>query len=126
MFYWCLLSDLTINHGSTGSKAQLSYDSFGCLFQQLARVVEGWKNRDAEKDEILEHARQEKDEVIDRMKKQEQVIYGPQCEKTCLQGFANIKGADQLTHLHSLISAFVISLLESIIIKLATSKISLF
>ena len=39
-------------------------------------------------------------------------------------GFANNKGADQPAHLRSLISAFVIHLLESIISKLVTSKIS--
>ena len=45
---------------------------------------------------------------------------------TCLQGFANNKGADQCAHLHSLISTFVIRLLESIISKFDTSEISLF
>ena len=39
--------------------------------------------------------------------------------------FANNKGADQPAHPRSLISAFVICLLESIIYKLATSKISI-
>ena len=52
--------------------------------------------------------------------------YGPRWEKTCLRGFANNKGADQPGNLCSLISAFVILLLESIISKLATSEISLF
>ena len=47
-------------------------------------------------------------------------LYGPQREKTCLQGFLNNKGADQPAHLHSLISDFVIRLLKSIISKLAT------
>ena len=42
-------------------------------------------------------------------------IYGPGREKTCLQGFVNNKGADQPAHAHSLISAFAIHLLESII-----------
>ena len=37
------------------------------------------------------------------------------CMKTCLQGLANIKGADQPVQLHSLISAFVIPSLKSII-----------
>ena len=37
----------------------------------------------------------------------------------------NNKGADQPAHPHSLISAFVKHLLESIIAKLATSEISL-
>ena len=39
--------------------------------------------------------------------------------------FANNKAADQLAHPRSLISAFVIHLLESTISKLATSKASL-
>ena len=42
-------------------------------------------------------------------------IYGPRSEKTCLSGFANNKGADQPAHPRSLISTFVIRLLESII-----------
>ena len=50
--------------------------------------------------------------------------YGPRREKTYLQGFANNKGADQPVHLRSLISAFVIPILESTISKLATSEIS--
>ena len=37
--------------------------------------------------------------------------------------FANNNGTDQLVHPHSLISAFVIHLLESIISRLATSEI---
>ena len=40
--------------------------------------------------------------------------------------FANNKGAGQSAHPHSLISAFVIHLLVSIIPKLATSEISIF
>ena len=44
-------------------------------------------------------------------------------EKTFLLGFANNKGADQPAHRHSLISTFVIRLLESIISRFATSKI---
>ena len=44
------------------------------------------------------------------------LLYGPQREKTCLQEFANNKGADRP------ISAFVIRFLESTISKLATSK----
>ena len=51
---------------------------------------------------------------------------GPRPEKTCLRGFANNIGADQPTHPHSLISAFVIHYLESIICKLATGEISIF
>ena len=40
---------------------------------------------------------------------------GPRREKTCLRGFANNTGADQPAHPRSLISAFVIRFLESII-----------
>ena len=52
--------------------------------------------------------------------------FGPRRETTCLQGFAKIKGSDQPEHRRSLISAFVIPTLESIISRLATSEISLF
>ena len=51
---------------------------------------------------------------------------GPQREKTCLRGFANNTGAYQPAHPRSLISAFVIRVLESIICKLATYEISIF
>ena len=51
------------------------------------------------------------------------VPYGPHRKKTCLWEFANNKGADQPVHSRSLISAFVILLLESIISRLATSEI---
>ena len=54
------------------------------------------------------------------------IPYGPRREKTCLRGFATNTGADQPAHPRSLISAFVIRLLESIISRLATSEISLF
>ena len=40
--------------------------------------------------------------------------------------FANNKGADQPAHKGSMISTFVIHLLENIISKLATSEISIF
>ena len=39
--------------------------------------------------------------------------------------FVNNKGSDQPAHPHSLVSAFVIGILESIIPKLATSKRSI-
>ena len=52
-------------------------------------------------------------------------VFGPRREKTCLQGFANNKGADQAAHLRSLISAFVIRRLESNICKIATGEISI-
>ena len=45
------------------------------------------------------------------------------CEKTCLRGFANNIGADQPAHSRSLISAFVIRFMESIIRKLASSEL---
>ena len=51
---------------------------------------------------------------------------GPRCEKTCLRGFANNTGADQPAHPRSLISAFVIRVLESTVSKLATSESSIF
>ena len=61
------------------------------------------------------------------------IIIGPRREKSCflgfrgcLRGFSNNNGADQPAHPRSLISAFVIRLFESIISKLATSKISIF
>ena len=52
--------------------------------------------------------------------------YGPGREKTCLREFGNNTGADQPAHSRSLISAFVIRVLESTITKLATSEISVF
>ena len=53
-------------------------------------------------------------------------IIGPQRVKNCLWGFANNTGADQPAHPRSLISAFVIRYLESIVVKLAPYKIPLF
>ena len=46
---------------------------------------------------------------------------GLDVRKTVLVPFANNKGADQPAHMHSLMSAFVFRLLESIISRLATS-----
>ena len=51
---------------------------------------------------------------------------GLDARKTCLGGSGNNKSADQPTHPPSLISAFVIRFLESIISKLATGDISIF
>ena len=51
---------------------------------------------------------------------------GPRGEKTCLQWFANNKGADLPAHPCSLISPFVIRFSESIICELATGKNSIF
>ena len=45
---------------------------------------------------------------------------------TCLPWFANNKGVDQPARPRSLISAFVIRLLKSIISKLATNEIAIF
>ena len=41
--------------------------------------------------------------------------YGPQREKTCLRVYANSKGADQPARPRSLISAFVVRVLESVL-----------
>ena len=51
---------------------------------------------------------------------------GLDARKPDFGGFANNTGADQPAHLRSLICAFVIRLLESIISRLATSEISIF
>ena len=50
-------------------------------------------------------------------------LHGPRCKKTCLPGVANNTGADQPTHMRSLISAFVIRFLKSTIFNLATITI---
>ena len=49
-------------------------------------------------------------------------LHGSRHEKTCLRWLANHKGADQPAHPRSLISAFVIRLLDSNITRLATSE----
>ena len=51
--------------------------------------------------------------------------FGPCRDKTCLQGFAINKGADQPAHPRRLISAFVIRPLEGIKCKLAIGEISI-
>ena len=51
---------------------------------------------------------------------------GLNMRKPVYSGYANNKGADQPGHPHSLISAFVICFLESIVPKLATGEISIF
>ena len=53
-------------------------------------------------------------------------ILEPRRAKNCPRGFANKTGADQPAHPRSLISAFVIRLLESFISRLATSQFSNF
>ena len=54
-----------------------------------------------------------------------QSLNGPQPGKTCFL-FANKTGADQPARPRSLISTFVIRVLESTLSKLATSEISFF
>ena len=51
---------------------------------------------------------------------------GLDARKPVFGGFVNNKGTDQSVHPHSMISTFVIRLLESIIFRLATSGISIF
>ena len=46
---------------------------------------------------------------------QEPVVYEPGHEKMCLMLYANNKGTDQPAHPRSLISAFVVHCLDSII-----------
>ena len=53
-------------------------------------------------------------------------IWASTQENLSLGGFANNTDADQPAHPRSLISAFVIQVLESTISKLATSEISVF
>ena len=52
--------------------------------------------------------------------------HGPRREETCHRGFENNTGVDQPAHPRSLISAFDIRFLESIISRLAMSEISIF
>ena len=54
------------------------------------------------------------------------LIFGHRGEKTCHRRFANNTGADQPAHLRSLVSAFVICLLESNISRLAKSEIQFY
>ena len=48
----------------------------------------------------------------------------PGHEKTCLMSYANNKGADQPAHPRSLISAFVVRCLDSVMSVISVSKIS--
>ena len=52
------------------------------------------------------------------------VLNGPRHKKTCLRGLANNTGTHQPAHTRSLISAFVVRFIESIISKLASGEIS--
>ena len=51
-------------------------------------------------------------------------INEPGHEKTCLMSYANSKGADQPAHPHSLISAFVVRCLDSVMSLVSVTKIS--
>ena len=53
-------------------------------------------------------------------------LIGPGHAKMCLMPYANNKGADQTAHPCSLISAFVVRSLDSIISLVSRSKISRF
>ena len=64
--------------------------------------------------------------ILLRKRKLVNTLIWPRREKTCLRRFANNTGADQPAHPRSLLSAFVIRLLESSIFKHASSKISIF
>ena len=48
----------------------------------------------------------------------------PGHEKTCLMSYANNKGADQPAHPRSLISAFVVCCLDSVMSLVSVTKIS--
>ena len=51
-------------------------------------------------------------------------IHEPGHEKTCLMSYANNKGADQPAHPRSLISAFVVRCLDSVMFLVSVTKIS--
>ena len=57
---------------------------------------------------------------------QSESLIGPRREKTCLRGFATNTCTDKPGHMRSLISAFVINFLKSIICKLAIGEILIF
>ena len=56
--------------------------------------------------------------------KEKEITYEPGHEKMCLKSYANNKGADQPAHPRSLISAFVVHCLDSIISLDSTAEIS--
>ena len=49
-------------------------------------------------------------------------LFEPGHEKLYLMSYANNKGADQLVHLHSLISAFVVHCLDSVMSLVSVTK----
>ena len=54
----------------------------------------------------------------------EYILYELDHEKMCLMSYANNKGADQPAHPHSLISAFVVHCLDSVMSLVFVTKIS--
>ena len=52
------------------------------------------------------------------------IVYEPGHEKMCLMSYANNKGADQPAHPRSLISAFVVRCLDSIMSLVSVTKMS--
>ena len=53
-----------------------------------------------------------------------QFLYRPGPAKACRMTYANTKGADQTVHPHSLIIAFVVRCLDSIVYILVKPKVS--
>ena len=53
-----------------------------------------------------------------------QFLYRPGHAKACRMTYANTKGADQTVHPHSLIIAFVVRCLDSMVYILIKSKVS--
>ena len=51
-------------------------------------------------------------------------VYEPSHEKTCLMSYANNKGADQPAHPRSLISAFIVRCLDSVMSLVSVIYIS--
>ena len=51
------------------------------------------------------------------------LLFEPGHEKTCLMSYANNKGADQPAHPRSLISAFVVRCLDSVMSLVSVTKI---
>ena len=64
--------------------------------------------------------------AILRLSSDGKLVIGPHLEKTCLRMFANNTDSDQPAHPGSLIRAFVVRFLKSIISRLATSEMSIF
>ena len=80
----------------------------------MRKVLEKKKKKKRKVFEILEHLSNKKATI-----KWASTRYF----KTCLRGFANNKGTDQPAHMHSLISAFVVRLTESIMSRHSASEI---